>query len=186
MTIHASKKNFDKEIRLRRAQALEDQKKAADLRRNKRKREECEPAASWRPARQPKTGKRPGSDARRRSATARRRVAARQGKGGRPSSPLLGRTRPRPGSRPGKGILNTASITRREWTTLSLWIHGSSANFSGRPCNNWSFDAHCPLCPSSGICRGHAAHLERAETSAEQDSYIPPHPKQYQALDCCS
>jgi hypothetical protein len=84
----------------------------------------------WRPARQPKTGKRPGSDAQRRSASARRKVAARQGKGGRPSSPRLGRTRPRPGSRPEKGILNTPSIT--------CPMHDAPFGYTGRAQISWN------------------------------------------------
>ena len=84
----------------------------------KRKREGSEPTTTWRTTRRPPTETRPGTDRRQRSATARRKEAAKR----RATAPALESERPRwrSGSRPRKGILNNARITRRNWMTLPL------------------------------------------------------------------
>ena len=84
----------------------------------KRKREGSEPTTTWRTTRRPPTETRPGTDRRQRSATARRKEAAER----RATAPALESERPRwrSGSRPRKGILNNARITRRNWMTLPL------------------------------------------------------------------
>jgi hypothetical protein len=84
----------------------------------KRKREDCKPATIWRTTRSTTTETRPGCARRQRSATRRRKET----EGRHATLPALVSETPRrrSGSRPGKGILNNARITRRGWMTFPL------------------------------------------------------------------